>query len=349
MENIFIINFIFFFIITFAFYFVIYKKNNFFFNFFKNKKCEINIHSKLITQNGGIIVISLFLILFLLCTISNLALFESTGRYFRLTEINRAYLIPISILILLITSMLDYKFKISPAIRLIIHFIVCYISLSLITFPIISIEILPLKVQFFFCLVFWIYVINATNFIDGIDGMLSICIISFMLSIILAFWLAGFKNTKILYFSLILLPLLFSFLIFNFPAAKIFMGDSGSIPLGYLMGYMIINLFIEKEYFLCFVGFLYPLLDVGITIVRKIKNKIYPWARLFDYFFLLPVIKGGLSSVFVLKKVIFLFFITSISNFFIITFKINYIFFIPIIFFLNIYYLYLFNNFREKK
>jgi hypothetical protein len=127
------------------------------------------------------------------------------------------------------------------------------------------------------------------------------------------------------------------------------MGDSGSIPLGYLMGYMIINLFIEKEYFLCFAGFVYPLLDVGITIVRKIKNKIYPWARLFDYYFLLPVIKGGLSPVFVLKRIIFLFFITSISNFFIITFKINYIFFIPIIFFLNIYYLYLFNNFREKK
>jgi UDP-N-acetylmuramyl pentapeptide phosphotransferase/UDP-N-acetylglucosamine-1-phosphate transferase len=330
---------------TVIFYLIIYKKQNFFFGFFQKKRGEIKLHSESVIQNGGLIIIFLFLI----DLIINLIFFPKINYYFNVNSINRFYLIPLCIILLSITSILDYKFKLSPIIRLFVHLFVCYISLALIKFPIIPVEILPLKIQFFTVLIFWVYVINATNFIDGIDGMLSVNLLNFIFCIVVIFLLSGTKNLKVFYFSIILLPLILSFIIFNSPKAKIFMGDVGSIPIGYLVGYFLIMLLIEKKYFIFLTGFLYPLLDVSLTILRKIINKTYPWARLFDYFFLLPVIKGRKKHSFVLKKIIIVSIITVISNYLVTYYDSHYTSFFIIVFGLNIYLIYLFNKFRMKE
>ena len=330
---------------TIIFYFIIYKKNNLLFSFFQKKKDDMKMHSKPVAQNGGLIIIFFFLANLII----NLTFFSEINNHFNITSINRHYILFLSLILLTIISILDYKFKIHPIVRLSVHFFICYISLTLVNFPIIPIDILPLKLQFFIVCIFWVYVINATNFIDGIDGMLSINLLNLILCIVLTFLLIGIKHSKILYFALILLPLILSFLIFNFPKAKIFMGDTGSIPLGYLVGYLLIELLIEKEYFIFLTGFLYPLLDVSLTIIQKMINKIYPWARLFDYFFLAPVIKGGLKHSFVLKRIIGVSLITILSNFLINFYNFNYTIFLIIIFGLNIYLIYFFNKFRKKK
>ena len=49
---------------------------------------------------------------------------------------------------------------------------------------------------------------------------------------------------------------------------------------------------------------MYPLLDCTITLIIKIKNGYYPWARLFDYFFLGPIKKNNNHSL-VFKTIIF--------------------------------------------
>ena len=69
-----------------------------------------------------------------------------------------------------------------------------------------------------------IAVINFTNFMDGIDGLVASC-----LSIFLIYYLFSINQT------IFLLPLLFSllaFLIFNWSPSKVFMGDVGSTFLG---------------------------------------------------------------------------------------------------------------------
>ena len=94
------------------------------------------------------------------------------------------------------------------------------------------------------------------------------------------------------FLAYVLLPLLLSFYIFNFPPAKIFLGDVGSIPLGYIIGYLMIYMLSINEFFIFFTMFLYPILDVGFNLIRKTINCIYPWSRSFDYYFLIPVIIG---------------------------------------------------------
>lgn len=91
--------------------------------------------------------------------------------------------------------------------------------------------------------VFWLgllWLINLYNFIDGIDGLaagggLFLCIAS--IAIVL---LAKNKSIEVLVLMSLLATCLGSFLIFNLPKASIFMGDSGSIFLGFFFGAMIV-------------------------------------------------------------------------------------------------------------
>ena len=95
-------------------------------------------------------------------------------------------------------------------------------------FKVVNLGILSFPVTFIWCLV----IINAFNLIDGLDGLAA------GLSFIASLTLLGvgiFLGVKIISFiSLGLLGVCLGFLRFNYPPAKIFMGDSGSLYLGYI-------------------------------------------------------------------------------------------------------------------
>lgn len=75
--------------------------------------------------------------------------------------------------------------------------------------------------------------INATNFIDGLNGLLSL---SFMITVFLAgFWVNFTPALTLLHFTLI--ATILGFFIFNFPKGRLFMGDTGSTFLGLTLGF----------------------------------------------------------------------------------------------------------------
>lgn len=84
-----------------------------------------------------------------------------------------------------------------------------------------------------------VFVINAFNLIDGVDGLASSIgiFISIIFSII--FYLNKLSFEFLL--SSLIFACLVSFLFFNKPRAKIFMGDSGSLFIGYLLSYLSIK------------------------------------------------------------------------------------------------------------
>ncbi|MDB0021049.1 glycosyltransferase family 4 protein [Candidatus Pseudothioglobus singularis] len=86
---------------------------------------------------------------------------------------------------------------------------------------------------------FLVWVINAYNFIDGIDGLAISGVIFISGGLILIMMLSNnYSELTILYFSLLACSI--GFIIFNWPPARIFMGDSGSIFLGYIIGALIL-------------------------------------------------------------------------------------------------------------
>jgi len=77
--------------------------------------------------------------------------------------------------------------------------------------------------------------INAINFIDGIDGLASgVSSIYFLTIAIIAIITNRIGGLDII-LSIIMLGATLGFLIFNFPPAKIFMGDTGSQFLGFMI------------------------------------------------------------------------------------------------------------------
>jgi len=75
---------------------------------------------------------------------------------------------------------------------------------------------------------------NLYNFMDGSDGLAGgMALIGFS-SYGFAAWFAGSAELALVNFSIAAAAL--AFLIFNFPPARVFMGDVGSVPLGYLAG-----------------------------------------------------------------------------------------------------------------
>jgi len=91
----------------------------------------------------------------------------------------------------------------------------------------------------------FVSLINAINLIDGIDGLAGG--IGIVVSSILGiwFWHTGFVALSVLAFSLS--GALIGFLIYNVHPAKIFMGDTGSMAVGFILSYLVIQFLISNN------------------------------------------------------------------------------------------------------
>jgi len=159
---------------------------------------------------------------------------------------------------------------------------------------------LPTKVSIFICLCLWVYILNITNFTDGSDGFLAINTIFVFMNLV---FLENFLNLKIFsyYFSIFLLPSIIIFLYFNKPNAKIYMGDSGSILIGFINGFMFLELFTLGMSNIAISLLIYPLLDCSIALIKKTLDGKMPWTDTSNYSFLQPSIKKNQNKFFVFK------------------------------------------------
>ena len=133
---------------------------------------------------------------------------------------------------------------------------------------------------FFICLCF-LFIINGSNLIDGFNGLLSIHSLIILINLALINYLNG--NFDLAYILFCAILIIFVFLKYNFPNAKIFLGDSGSYFLGAFVAISIIktsiaNPFISPFYF-CILLF-YLFFEVFFSFIRKIsierKSPLFP-------------------------------------------------------------------------
>ena len=92
-----------------------------------------------------------------------------------------------------------------------------------------------LLTSYFLSTLFIVAISNAINLIDGLDGLAGgVSAIYFLTISIIAIILGKFNGLDII-ISVIMLGSTLGFLVHNFPPAKIFMGDSGSLFLGFMI------------------------------------------------------------------------------------------------------------------
>ena len=120
----------------------------------------------------------------------------------------------------------------------------------------------PTPINYIVTLFFIVAITNAINLIDGLDGLAGgISSIYFATIAIIAFILNKLGGLDVT-LALIMLGATLGFLVYNFPPAKIFMGDSGSLFLGFIMA--VISLLGFKATTLT--SFIIPILILSIPI-----------------------------------------------------------------------------------
>lgn len=193
-------------------------------------------------------------------------------------------------IILLFLGVKDDLVLITPKKKLVIQLIavsmVCILQDVRITdfHGLLGIGDLPYFVSVVFSIFVYVLVINSVNLIDGIDGLASSIAILASLSFGIAFFMAG--NYMMTIMSAVLVGSLLGFLKYNLSVdRKIFMGDCGSLIVGFLLAYQGIEFVginpelvqtynYENSSILLLAILSYPLFDLlRVFIVRIIQKK----------------------------------------------------------------------------
>ncbi len=127
----------------------------------------------------------------------------------------------------------------------------------------------------------WLWFINLTNFMDGIDGITGVETGSISIGVLLIapFAIASgaaigiFLQPSFGLFGLVVGAAGIGFLIWNWAPARIFMGDVGAVPLGFLLGWMLLELAGSGLWIAALILPLYYLADSTLTLARRLLRR----------------------------------------------------------------------------
>ncbi|WP_431144829.1 MraY family glycosyltransferase [Pseudomonas alvandae] len=132
-----------------------------------------------------------------------------------------------------------------------------------------------------------VWMLNLYNFMDGIDGIAGIEAICACLSASLLSWLAGFDG--LLFAPMLLAAAVAGFLYWNFPPARIFMGDAGSGFVGITLGLLSMQAawFSPKLFWVWLILLGVFIVDATVTLIRRLLrgDKVYEAHRSHAYQF----------------------------------------------------------------
>ncbi|WP_449290050.1 glycosyltransferase family 4 protein [Paenibacillus septentrionalis] len=234
------------------------------------------VHTRIMPRMGGLAIYLAFIISFF-CVMPLIPEGMLLGK-----DLNLLKAVLVGGTIIIITGALDDRFELSAKLKLVLQIVAACvvvfgfnISIEFVSSPFgenmqqindwIGIPVTIL----------WIVgVTNAINLIDGLDGLASgVSGIAIGTILIMAI-IMGF--TPVILLSTLLLGGIIGFLRYNFYPAKIFMGDSGSLFLGFCLA--MLSLISFKQVTL--VSFVIPLLIIGVplsdtffAIIRRLVNK----------------------------------------------------------------------------
>ncbi len=205
---------------------------------------------------------------------------------------------------LIIVSWLDDKKSLPARERFMVHLLA--VALGLISLPIdhfVFQGALPLWLDRVVAGFAWLWFINLTNFMDGIDGISGAQTVHIGLSfIIIALVSTTMPHTNFIIAASVAGAAI-GFLIWNWHPAKLFMGDVGSIPLGYLLGFLMMMLAVRGYLGIALTLPLYYVADASITLIRRMLEKKKFWEAHREHFYQQAALGAG-SPIPVVRAII---------------------------------------------
>ena len=144
----------------------------------------------------------------------------------------------------------------------------------------------------------WVWFVNLTNFMDGIDGITGTEASAVALGLALVATLGGGSDPA----ALALAGAALGFLFWNWPPARIFLGDSGSVPLGYLLGWLLLSAAARGAWAPALILPAYYLADATLTLLRRAWRRERLWQAHRQHFYQIAL-RGGAGHGAVVRRI----------------------------------------------
>lgn len=139
----------------------------------------------------------------------------------------------------------------------------------------------------------WLWFINLYNFMDGIDGITGVETLSISVGVIAVATVSGLADELILPAYLVGAATV-GFLVVNWHPAKIFLGDVGSVPLGFILAWLLLELAHSGDLASAIIIPMYYVADATVTLLRRLVRKEKVWQAHKEHFYQ-RAHQGGLS------------------------------------------------------
>lgn len=183
-------------------------------------------------------------------------------------------------------SWLDDVRSLSVRLRLLVQLVAVAIVIGMTPSAIIgSLPILLTVLALVGLILGWVWFINLYNFMDGIDGITGTQTIFICGGIAAVYWASGGYATGDVVLPLTIAGATAGFLYWNWSPAKVFMGDIGSVFLGFIVGWLLIGLLITGHWPAAIILPLYYLADATITLMRRTLRGDKFWQAHREHFY----------------------------------------------------------------
>ena len=197
---------------------------------------------------------------------------------------------------LAVVSWVDDLRGLSPLLRLTVQTAAVMIGLSALPEPH---SLLRLAVAGFL----WVWWVNLFNFMDGIDGLAASEAAAISAGLVLFASLGASSDPALRGLAAAVIGAAIGFLAWNWSPARIFLGDVGSVPLGYILGFLLLGLALRGYWKIALILPLYFLADATITLMRRLFRGEQVWQAHREHFYQ-QAVRRGLGHAAVVKRVI---------------------------------------------
>jgi UDP-N-acetylmuramyl pentapeptide phosphotransferase/UDP-N-acetylglucosamine-1-phosphate transferase len=163
-------------------------------------------------------------------------------------------------------------------------------------------EAVPLWLERGLILFAGVWFVNLVNFMDGIDWI-TVAEIVPITAVVALLGAAELIPLSVTLIGAALLGAMLGFAPFNKPVAKLFLGDVGSLPIGLLVGWMLLKLAAMGALAAAVLLPLYYLADATITLLRRLARGERVWEAHRHHFYQQAIDRNGFSVTAVVAHV----------------------------------------------
>jgi len=193
--------------------------------------------------------------------------------------------------LLAVTGAIDDIRGLAPAPRLLLQLVAVLLTVSALPADMRVLPSMPFSLERILIVVAGLWFVNLVNFMDGVDWMTAAEVVPMTAGLCLL-GAAGALSPIDIVLALALLGAMLGFAPFNRPVAKLFLGDVGSLPIGLLLGWLLVEVAGGGHLAAALLLPLYYLADATITLGRRLVRREKVWLAHRTHFYQCAIDRG---------------------------------------------------------